>query len=53
MLGSVKWSEEICFRGMKGVGRVMAVEQIGKVGGFIEEFGWCAKEDAVAVVTSG
>ena len=106
MLGSVRWSEEICIRGTEGAGRVMAVEQIGKVGRclvvegfvsedeyfelnplrdgepvefledggdvvagagegeqagsrvldvlkFIEEFGWCAKEDAVAVVNSG
>ena len=45
MLGSVSWSEEICVRGTKGAGRVMAVEQIGKVEGFLVVEGFVSQEE--------
>ena len=45
MLGSVRWSEEICVRGAEGAGWVMAVEQIGKVGGCLVVEGFLSEEE--------
>ena len=45
MLGSVRWSKEICVGGTEGAGRVMAVEQIGKVGGCLVVEGFVIEEE--------
>ena len=41
----MRWSEEICARVPEGAGRVMAVEQIDKVGGCLVVEGFVSEEE--------
>ena len=39
VLGPVRWREEVCVGGVKGTGRVVVVEQVGEMGGRLDERG--------------